>query len=266
MAQVEGVALQNWLQLRPTAEQYDTFGEYVAWAHSWYKHLPLMSGRRFVMFLAPDAGIGRLVAVLHGDKPESATGYSLMTPSEGSEFTEAHPRLHYGWKTTREYRSRFGHLDYSCWQDSPSVYNRDAGPPIRLPASIEDRCGFVLYPYVSETFAQAVNWEVRAEALAELRSGAAHPARDEILDLARQADVLSSAWDTLGDVDRNWVISRRIEEEKPGPEEPSVELRRYLELDDRVNATAKSLRNREADKIRRALAELDDWLLQSQTQ
>jgi hypothetical protein len=110
--------VEDRLRLRPTPEQYRAFGDYLCKAHSWYKHLPLLGGRRFVVFIAPDAGIGRLVAVLQGPTPEAATGYplyTLLTPPEGPEFTDEHPRLHYGWKTTKEYRTRFGHLDYSCW-------------------------------------------------------------------------------------------------------------------------------------------------------
>src|SRR6202042_1134513 len=95
----EVIAMAARLPLRPTAVQYRNFGDYLPGAHSWYKHLPLMKGRRFVVFVAPDAGIGRLVAVSTGG------GFTLVTPPEGSEFTEAHPRLHYGWRTTEEYRS-----------------------------------------------------------------------------------------------------------------------------------------------------------------
>src|SRR4051794_32414614 len=91
------IPMNPLLELRPTAEQYQAFGAYLGEAHSWYKHLPLIGGRRFVVFVAPDAGIGRLVAVLEGGSPETATGYKLVTPREGPEFTEAHPRLHYGW-------------------------------------------------------------------------------------------------------------------------------------------------------------------------
>ncbi len=249
-------------RLRPSLGQYQAFGEYLCEAHSWYKHLPLMGGRRFVVFVAPDAGLGRLVAVLHGDSPQAATGYSLVTPPEGSEFTDANPRLHYGWTTTREYRTRFGHLDYSCWQDPDGFYARDAGPPVRLPAPLVERCEFVLYPYVSGTFAEAVTWSIHAEALAELRSGAGHPARDEVCELARLADALERAWDALGDGEKDWVLDRRWIEEQPLPAGASGALRDHLALDDRVNAVAGSLRDREADKIRRALASLDDWLLQ----
>ena len=244
------------MKLRPTPAEYQAFGDYLCEAHSWYKHLPLMVGRRFVVFVAPDAGIGRLVAVPRGGSVETMTGYSLVTPPEGSEFTDAHPRLHYSWKTTNEYRSRFGFLDYMC--DEP--YRRDAGPLVALPARVKERCSFVLYPYVSVTFAEAVTWSVHADAIAELRSGAAHPARDDVLELARRADALALAWNTLGDKERELMLSRRFDCESAWPSEVSIELRNYLDLDDGVNSIFAALRDREVQKIQRALAELDRCL------
>jgi hypothetical protein len=223
----------------------------------------VIGGRRFVVFVALDAGIGRLVAVLHGAGPETATGCTLLTPEEGPEFTEAHPRLHYGWRTTKEYRSRFGHLGYMCRRGPDEPYARDAGPPVRLPV-LEERCGFVLYPYVSWTFAEAVTWSVHAEPIEQLRDGATHPAREEVLELARLAAALQTVWSVLGDPEREWVLSRQIEDQWPMQGGPSVELRRYLELEDVVKAISGSLRAKEADKIRRALAELDDWLLHAE--
>jgi len=53
--------LENWRNLRPTPEQYRAFAEYLPAAHSRYTHLPLLTGRRFIVFVAADAGIGRLV-------------------------------------------------------------------------------------------------------------------------------------------------------------------------------------------------------------
>src|SRR4051794_20053950 len=83
---------------RPTDEQYREFARHIGEAHSWYKPLPLLTGGQFVVFLAPDSGIGRLVARLGGE------GYQLVTPAEGPVFTEENPRLHYSWKTSQEYR------------------------------------------------------------------------------------------------------------------------------------------------------------------
>lgn len=240
--------------LRPTAEQVETFVEYLCEAHSWHKHLPLLEGRRFVVFVAPDAGLGRLVAVRRED------GLSLETPTEGVEFTDEHPRLHYGWKTTREYRARFGYLDYSCWDTDDGGHARDAGPAVRLPSDLVARCEFVLYPFVSRTFAEAVTWNIHDEALVALRAGTPHPARDEVIELARLTDEQGRAWDRLAEAEQRWAVGRHWENAEPWVGEPSAELRRYLAIDDDLDALTEWLRELEANKIRRALAALVDWL------
>lgn len=253
--------MEGWLQLRPTPDQYHAFSEYLCNAHSWYKHLPLLDGRRFVVFVAADAGIGRLVAVLHGSSPETATGYSLVTPPEGPEFTDEHPRLHYGWKTTKEYHTRFGYLDYMARRGPDEPYGRDAGPPVELPAEVQERCGFVLYPYVSGMFAEAITWSVHEEALRRLRAGDAHPARELVLELANLAEAHQAAWSALGDTEREWVLAHDTESGGPVPGGASADVGRYLELGERVRAVMASLHAQEAEKVRRALAALDGWLL-----
>lgn len=252
--------MEDRLHLRPTAEQYQAFGEHIRHAHSWYKHLPLLGGRQFVVFVAPDAGIGRLVAVLQGP-PQAATGYTLVPPPEGPEFTDEHPRLHHTWKTTKEYRSRFGYLDYMYRQDPSESYARDAGPPVPLPASLEERCSFVLYPYVSGMFSEAVTWSVHADAIAQLRAGAVHPAREEVLELAFFAELHRSAWSALGDSERDWVLASADESGQTPPPDASADLRRYLDSDKRIKALSAKLYDQEAEKVRRALRALDDWLL-----
>jgi hypothetical protein len=218
--------MEDWLRLRPTFEQYREFAHYLSKAHSWYKHLPLIGGKRFVVFVAPDAGIGRLVAVLHGDNPDAPTGVSLEEPPEGPEFTEEHPRLHYGWTTTKEYRRRFGYLDYMRRRSPDEPYARDAGPAVRLPREVEKRCGFVLYPYVSRTFAEAVTWDIHEEAIAQLRAGFAHPAREQVLELASLAKRFKAALGALGKMDMEWLFPLKGRREKPAPGEVSVELSR----------------------------------------
>jgi hypothetical protein len=246
-------------RLRPTTEQYDAFREHICNAHSWYKHLPLMHGRRFVVFVAPDAGIGRLVARPHGG-PEKATGHSLVAPPEGPEFTEEHPRLHYSWQTTKEYRGRFGYLDYMSRSSPDEGYGRDAGQPVSLPKQVEERCGFVLYPYVSCQFAESITWGVHAETLRILRVGAAHPFREQVLELARLIEARQSSWSALSDPERHWIADSEIE--KVPRKEPSTQVRKYLELEDAARTISCFLREREVDKISHALAELDKLLLQ----
>lgn len=253
--------MTDWQALRPTAEQYREFSDYVGRAHSWYKHLPLIGGGRFVVFVAPDAGFGRLVAVLHGPSAEAATGLSLVTPAEGREFTDAHPRLHYGWKTTAEYRRRFGYLDYIYRTDPDGAFARDTGTAVQLPCELEERCGFVLYPYVSGEFIEAITWHVHQEALQQLQAGVSHPAREQVLELASLTKAHRSAWSALSEPERDWVYQETEEGEKPLPGDASVALRRYVDLDKRIGAVAAELRAQEAEKVRKGLAALDEWLV-----
>jgi hypothetical protein len=99
--------------------QCRAFIEYVCDAHSWHRHLSLLDGGQVVIFLADDAG----------------AGYSVDKP-----------RLHHGWKTTDEYRDRYGRLDFQ-WRLRPDEpYRRDALAPTiaAMPAQT-----LTLYPYVS---------------------------------------------------------------------------------------------------------------------
>ena len=269
------MASEDWRRLRPTPEQYRNFGEHLCRAHSWYKHLPLMAGRPFVVFVAPDAGSGQLIGVIQESSAETGTLISLVPHPDGPDFTEAHPRLHYAWRTTKEYRTRFGCLDYSCYQDAVGLYDRDAGPAVRLPAQLVERCGFVLYPYVSGTgtllntdlsgtFAEAITWRMHQRALQQLRSGAVHPGRDLVLELAPLAKAHQAAWRALTGAEHEWMYSRGTEDPLPLSGDASAELRTFLDLDERVREISTALEAQEVEKIHRALAALDDWLLEGE--
>jgi hypothetical protein len=223
--------LMNWLSLRPTPEQYRAFCDHLCEAHSWYKHLPLLQGERFVVFVAANAGTGSQVLVPSSGGSQDAPGFTLVTLLEGHEFTDEHPRLHHTWQTTKEYRRRFGYLDFMCGGVSGEPRDRDAGPLLRLPPRLEERCSFVLYPYVSRFFNRSL-YGKHGEAIERLRAGAAHPARDELLELVQ------------------------LREAKPAAQGADQRL-----LAERFWEVIEALRAREVEKIRRALAELDDWLL-----
>lgn len=173
-------------------------------------------------FSSRDAGIGRRVARLHGASPETATGYTREVPPEGREFTEEHPRLHYEWKSTQEYRQRFGYLDYMHEFEPGQPYGRDAGAPVQLPREVAERCSFVPYPYVSGRFAEAVLWDVHAEALERLLAGEPHPAREAVLVLARLAEEHDAAWGNLTEDETDWVLSRKFGREQAMLAEPSA--------------------------------------------
>lgn len=97
---------------RPTVQQIGEFVEYVATAHSWYKHLPLLPpGRPFAFYLDPNAG------------REWIENGSRRQFRERVANAPARERFHYTWQTTPEYVSRFGYLTYFA----------DAGTSFRVP-------------------------------------------------------------------------------------------------------------------------------------
>jgi hypothetical protein len=239
---------------RPTDEQYSAFAKHVGEAHSWYKHLPLLTGGQFVIFLAPDSGIGRLVA------RRLCAGYQLVTPPEGPVFTEANPRLHYSWETSAEYRRRFGCLDYAYRTQDDATFGRDVGGPMELPAEIWQRCTFTLFPYVAGGLSgpDAVRW-AHQEAVERLRSGEAHPQREEVLEWARLADVQHDAWSALSDAEREIVLALETKESRNVQTTPAID--RYLAIEEELNVIYfDRLRPGEVGKIRQALAALRVWL------
>lgn len=86
---------------RPTAEQIAEFVEYVATAHSWYKHLPLLPpGLPFTFYLDPNAG------------REWIENGSRSRFRDRVANAPARERFHYTWQPTSDYIARFGYLTY----------------------------------------------------------------------------------------------------------------------------------------------------------
>lgn len=95
----------------PTDGQIDAFADYVAAAHSWYKHLPMQPpGVNFHFYIDPNAGMDQLV---------HASGE--VTVRARTPDTES---FHYSWMTTADYRERFGSLAFSCAAGA-SVFGTD---------------------------------------------------------------------------------------------------------------------------------------------
>jgi len=224
-----------------------------------------MDGGQFVVFVATDAGTGCLLAVPSDPSLEVAPHYDLVTPKEGSDFTEKHPRLHYGWQTTKEYRQRFGFLDY-MWRRTPKdSYSRDGGKVIKLPRELEKRCSFLLYPYVAGRFVDV--WSPHKKAIEQLRKGASHPDRELVLELARLAEANNEAFNA-----DYWGLTTGERELTTGhigqrdvPDDLPFKVKRFLEDQysrrSGVTAAFRPLQEKELAKIRRALAALDHWLL-----
>lgn len=86
---------------RPTAPQIAEFVEYVATAHSWYKHLPLLPpGLPFAFYLDPNAGREWI-------ENGSRRRFRDRVPN-----APAGERFHYTWQPTSDYIARFGYLTY----------------------------------------------------------------------------------------------------------------------------------------------------------
>jgi len=114
---------------KPTEEQIEAFVDYVSTAHSWYKHLPVIGGQKFIFFLDPTANMrkvdGKYIKVVEGD---------------GTKF-------HYNWRTTDTYHTEFGLLSYiEKWNEDKTQILIETVDPIRslpIPEKIEEQ-GLVL--------------------------------------------------------------------------------------------------------------------------
>jgi len=105
---------------RPSANHIAAFAEFVAGAHSWYKHLPLHPDVPFVFFVDPNAGR----QVVHTRAGETAV----------LEVTDDDPRFHYTWKTTKVQLEQFGHLAYDAnYGTSISRPSADGAPQVARP-------------------------------------------------------------------------------------------------------------------------------------
>lgn len=247
----------TWLDLRPTTNQYDAFAEHLCNAHSWYKHLPLLEGRKFMVFVTPSAGTGRRIIVPDENSPET---WNLQVPPEGDNYTDENPRLHYTWKTTQEYRKKFGFLTYIDY-DEDNILNSESIVS-RLPSKLIEHCSFTLYPYVSAGyFSEAVHYSCHEDALEQLRKGFEHPCREEVV---RFADIPSEMYDVqeeMNDEEQRWVLEYdELDGEWKG-EYPSTRTNTYAQLSQELVSLIDFFYHQEFNKIQQALKELDNWLM-----
>lgn len=122
----------------PTPLQVRQFAEYIAGAHSWYKHLRLLPANTPIqVFLDPGAGM------------------QLAQAADGSVRAEVRdkPGFHYSWLRTAEHRERFGHLAFSKSSGtSVSVVSRDGSAvlPSDDAPCVYDPAGPALYQLPDE--------------------------------------------------------------------------------------------------------------------
>ncbi len=217
----------------PSAEQCAAFVEHVSWAHSWYKHLSLVTPSRFVVFVAADAGVGH---------------------------DEASPRHHYSWRTTAEYRSRFGYLDYQWRIRADEGWRRDVDPVIDLPSEVAGACEFDLGPLCSNDFnAIEVICSFWSSATGEggwypeEQSLVPAPVRARIDRLAELVMASDHVYDELSDSEKALAFADERSESTPG-------LARYDAASARVAAFYEELRRPECARIELALTRLSALL------
>jgi hypothetical protein len=209
----------------PSAKQQAAFAAHVCWAHSWYKHLPLLTGGDFVIFLAADAGAG---------------------------YSDAAPRLHYSWNTTDEYRTRFGYLDY-MWLGRAKQFCRDGGrPALRLPPDLSDVTRVTLFPFASSDFnaPDACMWGIHDEGFEQLRAGTPHPVGRLVLAWRESRRALGRLWGGLSRGDQELVV--RLS--NSGPEAPvPPAVTEYVRLARLADSVYTGLQRGEEAKVFRAI-------------
>lgn len=225
---------KNELQ-KPTEEQCKEFAKNVCWAHSWYQHISLQKGAEFVFFLSQEAGQG---------------------------YSKENPRLHYAWKTTQEYRHRFGYLDYMYRLSDGQFFYRDSVAPIFVPSSeLLSHCATILYPYVSNDFnAQSMLAGIIEED--GLDKAIRPPNRPDLQQVFQWFEIhqdQEQKWYELSDSERELVC--RLDRQKQ-PDivnklaELPIEAANFIRLEMRATNLYEALQKSELDKIKSAIARL----------
>jgi uncharacterized protein YndB with AHSA1/START domain len=133
----------------PTDAQIDDFVQYVASAHSWYKHLPVWSpGHPFCFFFHPFSAhdIGA---------QEDGTPICVRRTDDSEEPPEERLPLkwsHYSWMPTAKYRERFAFLDYDTSRSRPVLCTaeRFVGLPDEVVEVGTVRLTAVIHPHLPQ--------------------------------------------------------------------------------------------------------------------
>lgn len=212
----------------PTASQWHAFKKHLVNVHSWYKHLPLLEGGQFVVFLAPDAG----------------ENYPLEHPKLPTE------------NTLGGYRCAFGHLDY-IYQSKHYPWLRDVQQVPQLDKEIFNVGAFKLYPYVSP----GIYWSVHENELVQLRDGIEHPDATEILDSYNKTQVMEQCWQNLSTSDRELILSLEDCQIMPINRSLPKPVVRFLELEVSANKAYAKLHEQEVGKLNDHIDAFRQWLI-----
>ena len=180
-----------------------------------------------------------------------------MNADAGEGFSDQSPRLHYGWKTTEEYRRRFGCLDYMWRVDATAPFEHDFPGLPALSAEILQQFTIRLYPYVSCNCSpqEVALYEIHSNAFERLRTGEAHENRDLLLEWHHSALVLETLWqNSLNAEEREMIVADDPMEADTVRVSPA--LASYRVWEQKNGAVYNLLQQHEEIKIRECLARL----------
>ena len=222
----------------PIHEQYKNFAEDLCAFHSWYKHLNLLKGNRFILFLNPDVAKG---------------------------YNGKNPRMHYGWKTTEEYKSKYGFLDYmydlEISKSNKRYYLSELNDDkIFLPEKIINNCSFILYPFVSTDFnaIESISYEFHQEDLKLINETSDYPCKDLVNDWSRLYNKQYEKWCDLSEEEQSRALE--IENGNIKLMDVSNKVLGFIGTDRKLNQVYNILQEKEQGKIESALNHLKEIL------
>lgn len=188
-----------------TPEQKERFIEHLSGCHSWHKHLSLVTGGKFILFLDEQAGL---------------------------DYPSQHPVLPFG-NSPEDYRKAFGLLNY-CWKtEGDTCYQRDDLREMYPEATMNSRFGkqvhIQLFPYLSDNFVEAIAFhQAGFEQIIREKTHEAHERLSRVNQL-QQAQL--KYWnEILTDQERN-AYSQEIADTLHAKEYQSIELELVHELE-----------------------------------
>ena len=167
----------------PTEEQCNNFVEHLINAHSWYKHLPILSGGEFLIFL---------------------------DGSVGWDYPLCHPKIKSG--NTREgYINDFGFLNYIYRIDD--VWSNDGNSDIndlfrRIPSNVIEKCCFKLYPMISEEFEEA--YSIHKNEFKRLKDEN-HPYLDLLISWEEFHNKKEKLWNLMSEEEQDIIVHTDFE-------------------------------------------------------
>lgn len=223
---IKNLALPSPSQSKQFAADFGAF-------HSWYKHLNLYRGNKFLFFLNPAVAAG---------------------------FSEENPRMHYGWKTTAEYRSKYGYLDFKYYDQDADFEQRNnrliEGTSLELPEMLYQQNAVTLYPFVALDFnaIESIGYADANENLKKIEAAIDYPQKKLVLqwsDLHRKLDAI---WDLLSYEEQDLALE--LMDENEVADIPDL-VANYLQLDKEINLVYTRLQSTEQEKIELALEKLE---------